>query len=168
MDGRYAILAVVLLGALLISGCTEPHDREAEVVMDSTNRWLGTEQGKNQFPGGVAGEPIRIWRGGEVLYWIAAIKNQDGLYIGNLIVTQEDFTSPKQIVEYKEPKERILNYTQSEAYQQIILENPDYPAWQIERPILVSVEGDGLYWYSKVKSGGQVIDELYLETFTMF
>lgn len=166
--GRFAaVLVLVFLGIVFVSGCTEPRDEEAGVVMESTNRWLGTGQGRAKFPEGAAGEPIRVWREGETLYWIIPIE-RDGMYIGNLIVTQEDFTSPQQIVEYKEPRERILKYTQSEAYQQIILENPGYPAWQIEEPILLSVEGEGLYWYSRVKSGGQALDELYLETFTMF
>ncbi len=168
MDRKIALAALVLMGVVLISGCTEPLDEEAQDVKASAGEWLKGEQGMARFPGGAAGEPLTVWKEGEAFYWIAPIEDSKGLYIGNLIVTQENFTSPQQIVEYREPRDRILNTTGSEAYQQMIMENPDYPAYQIEKPILLAIAGKGLSWYSQVKSGNEVLDELYIETFTLF
>ena len=163
MDGK--VLALLLLGIVLVSGCTEPLDKEAETVKASTTAWLGSEQGMSRFPEGILGEPIRVWNEGETLYWIVPIKNIGGLYIGNLVTTRENFTSPRQIIEYGEPIEKIMNTTRDEAHQQMIAEN-DYPAYQISRPILLTIPGEGLFWYSEVKANNEVLDELYIVTFT--
>ncbi len=166
--GRWftALLAVVLLGVLLISGCTEPLDGDTKLAMKSAGEWLGGEQGSSYFPGGAAGEPMGVWRDGNVLYWIIPIKNSNGLYMGNLVSDKANFTSAKQIVTYREPRDRILNYTRSEAYQQMIAES-GYPAYKISRPVLLSTPGGGLSWYSEVKENSEVIDELYIRTFTL-
>ena len=162
MNGK--VLLILVLLALLVSGCTEPLDEEAETVKASAGGWLGSEQGREQFPDGIAGEPVRVWREGEVFYWIVPIGNSEGLYTGNLISDRENFTIPTQTVEYKEPRDRLLNTTRDEAHQQMISES-GYPAYQISRPILLSMP-KGLYWYSEVKVDNEVLDELYIETFT--
>ncbi len=161
------IILLVLLGVVLISGCTEPLDEGAQIVKASAREWLEGEQGLARFPGGSAGEPLTVWKEGEAFYWIIPIENSEGLHIGNLITDRKEFTSPKQIATYKEFKTRLLNYTRDEAYQ-VMIAGSDYPAYQIEKPILVTVEGRGLSWYSEVKSGNEVLDEIYIRTFTLF
>jgi hypothetical protein len=158
------LLVLALVGVVLVSGCTEPLDEGAGNVKASLEAWLGTAQGGGSFPGGIAGEPIRVWREGEVFYWIAPVKDSNGLYIGNVVTEQEGFTIPKQVTEYSEPRERILNTTRDEAYQWMIMES-GYPAYQISRPIVVTVDGRSLNWYSEVRSGGELIDELYVGIF---
>lgn len=167
MGRKIAVVALVLLGIVLISGCTEPLDEGAQAVKASTIEWLEGEQGTDMFSGGTAGEPLTVWKDGKAFYWIIAIENSEGLHIGNLITDKKDFASPKQIATYKEPKTRLLNYTRDEAYQ-VMIAGSDYPAYQIEKPILVTVEGRGLSWYSEVRTGGEVLDELYIDTFTLF
>ena len=167
MDRKIAFMALVLLVVVLVSGCTEPLDEGVQIVKASTIEWLEGEQGLAKFPGGSAGNPLTVWKEDEAFYWIIPIENSEGLHIGNLITDRKDFTSPKQIAEYNEPRTRLLNYTRDEAYQ-VMITGSDYPAYQIEKPILVTVEGRALYWYSEVKSGDEVLDEIYIGTFTLF
>lgn len=167
MDRKIAFMALVLLGVVLVSGCTEPLDEKAEIVKASTIEWLEGEQGLAEFPGGSAGEPLTVWKGSEAFYWIIPIENSEGQYIGKLTVTEEEFTTPGQIATCKEPRDKLLNYTRDEAYQ-VMITGSDYPAYQIEKPILVTVEGRGLSWYSEVRAGNEVLDELYIGTFTLF
>jgi len=167
MDRKIAFMALVLLGVVLISGCTEPLDEEAQAVKASAREWLEGEQGLAEFPGGSAGEPLTVWKDGKAFYWIIPIENSEGLHIGSLITDRKDFASPKQIATYKEPRDRLLNYTRDEAYQ-VMIAGSDYPAYQIEKPILVTVEGRGLSWYSEVRAGNEVLDEIYIRTFALF
>jgi len=163
MDGKHFLLLAALVAVVLVSGCTEPLDRETKTAIASAEAWL---ESSGEFPGGSITEPIKVWRDGKALYWIIPIEENEQ-YIGNLIANNANFSLPSQVIKYSEPRGRLLDSTREEAYQQMISES-DYPAYQIERPILVALEESGLHWYSQVKSEGQVLDEIYLGTFTIF
>lgn len=165
---KIAVLGLLVVMTLLVSGCTEPVDRELNSARISAEEWLSTEMGMEKFPGGVAEKPIRFWneRDMEVLYWLVPVKDGDA-YTGYITSGSGNFTTPipNQITVFGTSRAWLFNVTRSEAYQQMIAENQDYASWQIEPPILLARVGSFPAWYSEIKAGNEVVKKLYIDTF---
>ena len=122
------------------------------VVLTSSNNWLGTTEGISKFTDGTATIPLEVLVNNttDILFWIVPVENQDGLYLGYLITEQREFEKPLQASVYIEPKGAIFSLSQDDAYSLFIEEHPEYSAGQITRPRLI--QDRGLYWLSEVEN----------------
>jgi len=166
------ICVVGLIGYFSLTGffIQTAEDISADNVAQSATLWLNTEQGRENFPGGMIETPIPVYIGNttEILYWYTPVKNNEGLYIGLILSTEIEFTTPNSILRFTEPRDFLfltssgnIPVSEESAYSQMIEEHPNYSAGQITKPRMVA-KGGGLYWMSQVFDGGDLIDEIYV------
>jgi len=163
------VCIVAIIGYFSVTGffVKTVEESTADSLIKYSTMWLNTEEGQLKFPNGIADKPIPTYieNTTEIIYWHVPIKNNEGLYIGILFTDKIEFDMPYSVMNFKEPRNFIFFVSRDDAYAQMIEENTDYSAAQISEPRIVMIDG-GISWLSEVTENGQIIDELYVRTWS--
>ncbi|MBU0898298.1 MAG: hypothetical protein KKB03_03335 [Nanoarchaeota archaeon] len=164
---NYKIPALVVIAALILAGGFLAYnngffikDLRADELMESTNKWLETDSGKEAFPDAVSGEPYKVFNfeKTDVELWVVPLNSED-LAVGYIETKETSFDRPPIYTKFAEPRESVFGKTFNNAFS-LMLEHTDYSASQLSKPILV-VHRTTIMWHSVVTSGSEQID--YLE-----
>ncbi len=180
MDRKF-LFALLAIGIVLVSGCISGEipaggngtgapgrqctGDEADIMICS-QEWLATPEGQEAYPNGILDEYVVIYNENKEAYlWIVPVMNQNYLYIGYILYDKGVFTIPKSYTQYGEPVNSVYSLTKDDAYSMFIVDNPSHLPEQIKEPILISREGEGLYWMSEVVINSEIVDTLYEKIF---
>ena len=160
------LILVIVSGTFVFSGFFI-RDSRAVSILESTNKWLLTEEGKTNFPDTVALEPYKVLDSAEkeVVVWLVPLKKGD-IFVGYIETAETTFERPSVYTKFAQPQKSIFKKTADDALA-IMYKYTNYSASQISKPILI-VHRQSIMWHSDAHSGMEQIDSLDVPAFWPF
>jgi hypothetical protein len=175
MKGKLALVGLIVLAAIAVSGCTVPYDGSPPIVDQSrigavkasAAAWLSGSQGSDVFKGGLLGEPMGVFLVSASVndtsrtfdHWILPVKNSAGMYVGFLLSKTDNFTVPGSATNYPDPRHNLFSSSAEESYS-AMLASSSYTADQVKEPYISVIEGKGYEWTSEVVVNGKHVARL--------
>ncbi|MFH1445457.1 MAG: hypothetical protein ABIF08_03185 [Nanoarchaeota archaeon] len=134
-------------------------------LREDSEKWLATEEGKNQFPGAKVKDIYVVLNNErtEPTIWLISFQTDDGMITGYVETHETSFDRPPVYTKFARPMENMFMNTENDAYS-LMIEHSDYSAPQIEKPVLVISQGT-IMWHSTVRSGSEEIDYFEVPAF---
>jgi len=149
------------------SAWTSPwHSVNASAVASSTTAWLSTPSAQKMFPGGTMGEPVPVFNeNGLMFQWLVPVKGPDGMYVGYIQTTAEDFRNPSITVKYSTTKDSFIGKDDAvEVHTFFIMTyGSKYDPNSIGEPYVVMKSAGGYAWMSEITNNGAVADRIFSE-----
>jgi hypothetical protein len=171
MKKTYAILPVLAIAVVLVSGCTGNYDGSPpkmdqgriDAVTASATAFLAGAQGQEVFAGGTLGIPTPVFDNNRSFnHWILPVTDSSGKYMGFMTSSADSFTLPNGgVTTYPVSRIHLYSKTREGAYA-TVLNNTAYTAAEIKDPYVVTLENLGYHWATEIVSNGKFISKIYV------